>query len=220
MKRHERPYGCTSLNCTKQFGSKADWKRHETKQHENFGYWCCNHSESQGATCSKFFDSRHNLEKHVKVDHSITSEPEMNDCYREDKFWCGFCKKLLEMEPQGLDLQTTRFNHIDDHFMGRHDFKKQSIAEWTHVGGRNSRSIAGRTHPAEIDETTRGSPIDKHSGSSKNTITHDKRQDRKRSADDEGQSPRKSRKTAELSCICCVSDAKHTLLGPCILILR
>ncbi|WAO97128.1 C2H2-type domain-containing protein [Fusarium falciforme] len=33
LKRHARPYGCTFLKCKIDFGSKHDWKRHESGQH-------------------------------------------------------------------------------------------------------------------------------------------------------------------------------------------
>lgn len=41
--RHERPFGCTYETCTKKFGSKNDWKRHEHTQHfhNSFpSFWC------------------------------------------------------------------------------------------------------------------------------------------------------------------------------------
>ncbi|KAJ4178367.1 hypothetical protein NW767_014880, partial [Fusarium falciforme] len=48
LKRHAKPYSCTFLNCESHFGSKHDWKRHESRQHcqvekdcnRDGGFWC------------------------------------------------------------------------------------------------------------------------------------------------------------------------------------
>jgi hypothetical protein len=45
------------------------------------------------------------------------------------RFWCGFCIKLIDLKNKGLDARAERFDHIDDHFMGSHDFFKQSIQD-------------------------------------------------------------------------------------------
>jgi hypothetical protein len=34
------------------------------------------------------------------------------------------------LKKRGVDAWTERFDHIDDHFMGRHNLPKQSIQDW------------------------------------------------------------------------------------------
>jgi len=48
----------------------------------------------------------------------------------QSRFWCGFCNSLVELKKRGVDAWTERFDHIDDHFMGRHKLPKQSIQDW------------------------------------------------------------------------------------------
>ncbi|KAJ5253777.1 hypothetical protein N7524_010957 [Penicillium chrysogenum] len=56
QKRHERPYGCTSPHCAKSFGSKADWKRHESSQRLGVPCWFCTEHDAQtGALCERIF---------------------------------------------------------------------------------------------------------------------------------------------------------------------
>lgn len=88
QKRHERPYGCTF--CSKTFGSKADWKRHEKSQHD--------HQQSTP------------VDNAIKIDQS--------GCTESLQFWCGFCREHLLLESTTIDKAwNERFNHIDEeHF--------------------------------------------------------------------------------------------------------
>lgn len=49
-----------------------------------------------------------------------------------DSFWCGFCKDLRSVTP-GDNVAHKRFDHVDDHFMGRCGIKKQRVGEWLYV---------------------------------------------------------------------------------------
>jgi hypothetical protein len=50
------------------------------------------------------------------------------------EFWCGFCREMVDADPThaGVDTWGARFNHIDDHFMGRENNVKASILHWIH----------------------------------------------------------------------------------------
>ncbi|KAL5322018.1 hypothetical protein ACEPPN_009986 [Leptodophora sp. 'Broadleaf-Isolate-01'] len=141
MKRHERPYGCTFIACNKDFGSKNDWKRHENSQHFHLETWRCDEERPEGGACAKACYRRQTFQEHLKKEHSIT-EPELvkkkidacrigRNC--QARFWCGFCKELVDLKKKGLEAWTERFDHIDDHFMGRAPFPKQSIQDWIPV---------------------------------------------------------------------------------------
>lgn len=135
MKRHERPYGCTFRTCTKTFGRKNDWKRHEYSQHFQLELWRCNEVNQGGGACAKLCYRRQTYQEHLSKEHKITDadviKEKIDSAYKgqncQGQFWCGFCVKLVELKKRGVD---ERFNHIDGHFMGRHGLAKQSILEW------------------------------------------------------------------------------------------
>ena len=141
MKRHERPYGCTFLTCNKTFGSKNDWKRHENSQHFHLETWRCDEEKLEGGACAKVCYRRQTFQDHLKKEHHMedndTIKNKVETCRIgrncQARFWCGFCIKLINLQKKGLDAWTERFDHIDDHFMGRHDLKKQSILDWIPV---------------------------------------------------------------------------------------
>lgn len=139
-KRHQKPYGCTFTHCTKKFGSKNDWKRHENSQHFQLEVWKCNEKTSAAGLekeCGKACFRREQFRTHLERDHKITSPDMANQKLKEclvgndleSKFWCGFCNKVVEAKEKGLKSWTSRFNHIDDHFSGR-GCVKMNISEW------------------------------------------------------------------------------------------
>lgn len=141
MKRHERPYGCTFLNCNKSFGSKNDWKRHENSQHFHLETWRCDEERPEGGACAKVCYRQQTFRDHLKKDHQVSEEDDVKsklDACRigrncQARFWCGFCSKLVDLKKKGLEAWTERFDHIDDHFMGRHGGEKRSIQDWIPV---------------------------------------------------------------------------------------
>lgn len=141
-KRHEKPYGCTFPQCPKRFGSKNDWKRHENSQHCQLELWKCSESSrvDPNEICGKACHRREQFKAHVSKDHGITDPAEIDrrldycrvgrDC--ESRFWCGFCKAIVETSGRGLKAGTERFNHIDDHYSGRIS-PRMDISEWKSV---------------------------------------------------------------------------------------
>lgn len=125
MKRHAKPFHCTSDGCRKSFGSKNDWKRHENSQHFQLEVWRCDQrSKTAGSMlCSKVCHRRESFRTHLR-DHGITDGAVIDDkldkcrvgrsC--EQRFWCGFCKKVIDIREKGLGAWTTRFDHICNHF--------------------------------------------------------------------------------------------------------
>jgi len=139
MKRHERPYGCTFLTCNKIFGSKNDWKRHENSQHFHLETWRCDEERPEGGACAKVCYRRQTFGDHLVKAHQISDndallKAKLDTCRIgrncQARFWCGFCNKLVELKKKGVEAWTERFDHIDDHFMGRHGLPKQSIQDW------------------------------------------------------------------------------------------
>jgi hypothetical protein len=144
MKRHNRPYGCTFLSCSKKFGSKNDWKRHENSQHFQIETWRCDGQRPEGGACSKVCYRKQSFQEHLKKEHNFSDDEDtlnekVEDCRIgrncQDRFWCGFCIKLIGLKKKGLDAWTERFDHIDDHFMGRSGLIAQDIQDWIPVDG-------------------------------------------------------------------------------------
>jgi uncharacterized C2H2 Zn-finger protein len=160
MKRHERPYGCTFGACNKTFGSKNDWKRHENSQHFHLETWRCEEERSEGGRCATVFYRRmtfqdHLVKAHQKDDEQIKSALEKCRIGRnsQSRFWCGFCNTLIDLKKRGVDAWTERFDHIDDHFVGRHGNPKQSIKDWIPLDIEQSKY--GAKH-----SDTLGSPVE------------------------------------------------------------
>ncbi|KAI9712930.1 MAG: hypothetical protein M1828_001526 [Chrysothrix sp. TS-e1954] len=137
MRRHTRPFGCTSDACYKQFGSKNDWKRHENSQHFQQDLWRCEESllespvldrdvNSADATdlCAQTFPNKSHFKAHLRANHGI-QDKETVDCKirsqrigfnGQGQFWCGFCRQIIELHNAGAKAWDERFNHIGDHY--------------------------------------------------------------------------------------------------------
>lgn len=153
MRRHEKPYGCTFPQCYRRFGSKNDWKRHENSQHFQMEVWRCNEPQGDGhaGTCGKVCHRREMLRAHLNDEHGISDpvrvDRKAEECRVgrncEERFWCGFCREIIEVRQKGLSAWTARFNHIDDHFTGRRR-QKRAISEWQDVDPRGGTASPSR----------------------------------------------------------------------------
>jgi hypothetical protein len=167
MKRHSRPYGCTFATCSKTFGSKNDWKRHENSQHFHLETWRCDEEKLEGGSCAKVCYRRQTFQDHLKKDHSISDNDDVKSKVEgcrigrncQSRFWCGFCTKLIDLTKKGIEAWTERFDHIDDHFMGRHDLPVQDISDWVPVDSDKPRELSRVLDPtsAKIGEDSLGS---------------------------------------------------------------
>ncbi|KAL9597327.1 MAG: hypothetical protein Q9179_004302 [Wetmoreana sp. 5 TL-2023] len=154
-KRHTRPYGCTFPSCHKRLGSKNDWKRHENTQHYQIETWRCPEfsKESKIGQCASLFYRREQFQGHLREKHHIQDEQEIRDqCQRnrigrngQNRFWCGFCKQLIELKTKGLDAWEERFSHIDN----LHYKQGQTIYEWVHMDKDVPEEILGRDEHTE-----------------------------------------------------------------------
>lgn len=185
MKRHMKPYGCTFESCRKTFGSKNDWKRHENSQHFHLETWRCSlpHSSisslppsqsgpslpSEAPTCAKVCYRRLSFLEHLKSSHSdffkAVDEKEINKKVDEcrigrncqARFWCGFCKKLVDLKRKGLDAWNERFDHVDNHFMGR-GVEEKRIEDWVPVNNMEKAAFDKRSEDSSSGSSARSSP--------------------------------------------------------------
>ncbi|KAF2172480.1 hypothetical protein M409DRAFT_50172 [Zasmidium cellare ATCC 36951] len=127
MKRHTRPYGCTFPSCHKKFGSRNDWKRHESSQHFLHEMYKCEAPRHDGTPCTRRpFRDIEALKKHLRGDdHRLqcTDDEILAECKRyllgregHERFWCGFCQRLVSQEKALQNAWDARFKHIGDHF--------------------------------------------------------------------------------------------------------
>ncbi|KAF1817600.1 hypothetical protein P152DRAFT_387732 [Eremomyces bilateralis CBS 781.70] len=123
-KRHRRPYGCTFPRCSKTFGSKSDWKRHENSQHFQSELWRCQ-QPARGRLpefCARPFFHKEEYLTHLVKEHDRSAskvEEEVEKCRigrnGQVRFWCGFCRTILSAEGTGAEAWEMRFTHIDEH---------------------------------------------------------------------------------------------------------
>ena len=173
MKRHERPYGCTFANCKKKFGSKNDWKRHENSQHIQLETWQCDEKTSEG-TCTKVCYHPETFRTHLththKIDDGALVEQKMKRQHlspnQQDQFWCGFCTRRINLASKGVAAWNERFDHIDDHFMGRSG-EKRTIEEWISQGRQAQEAPSGKA----ASRTPSASPSPSTSSSSSSSST-------------------------------------------------
>lgn len=151
--RHTLPWACTFDGCVKPFrlfGSKNDWKRHETKQHAQQEKWRCGEQESNTSGrsvpatgddacmrlfCTKDLYLQHLRDQHCISDGSLTGklcELQRIGAQSQGRYWCGFCNRIILMELRGLDGDAERFNHIDRHFTK----DRLHIRQWKPLNGR------------------------------------------------------------------------------------
>ncbi|TEY34084.1 hypothetical protein BOTCAL_0651g00020 [Botryotinia calthae] len=237
MKRHERPYGCTFLTCNKTFGSKNDWKRHENSQHFHLETWRCDTEKPEGGACAKVSYRRQTFQEHLKKEHDIIDQDAVQNKVEacrigrncQARFWCGFCVSLVDLKNQSLAAWTERFDHIDDHFMGRHGLKKQGIQNWIPVDSDKSRddvdnpNILGGSSPKDgrqelsTDSTNgfgRSSPEPvSNKGASSALVGQESRISKKRErSDDKNDRPAKYTKITDIVYCCrCADDLGRTL---------
>lgn len=162
MKRHSRPYGCTVAPCSKTFGSKDDWKRHENSQHFQHETWACERL-AWSEPCTKTSFHLETFKTHLLKRHGVAEE-NVGRCAAEARcvgraflggFWCGFCEGRVEVE---ADAWMERFNHVDDHFMGRQGRARREIGEWTAEPGEEVVAPRGRLN--ETSSALSASPSD------------------------------------------------------------
>lgn len=138
LRRHNKPYACTFPNCSRDFGSKSDWRRHENTQHFQFVVWKCDVQTGDGV-CPKACYGRDVFERHIHEEHGISKHKDQEaaqqrcrvDRSSSDKFWCGFCGDVVAVEAQeNNEAWGERYDHIGNHFTGCNGFAKADKGEW------------------------------------------------------------------------------------------
>ncbi|KAL6878779.1 hypothetical protein J3F83DRAFT_255888 [Trichoderma novae-zelandiae] len=163
MKRHKKPYGCTYRTCNKHFGSKNDWKRHESSQHFQLESWNCNMSG-----CDKVLPRRELFKKHLLNHHRLTDSQEVENklesCrlgrHCDRRFWCGFCDKFVEVRGEVVNSWTKRCDHIDGHLFGKEGMERKTMSEWRYLEDKLAEEEPEDTvmveRPSELSKKRKG----------------------------------------------------------------
>ena len=165
-KRHHRPYGCTNQHCRKAFGSKSDWKRHESTQHFETETWRCEEfaPRSKILECALIFHEQEEFIKHLRENHCLDDQTISRRCESgrvgnnyQTSYWCGFCRKIIpQRDKRGSEAQNERYDHIDDcHFK-----RGQCIDDWYSIGSQEPRGANKLRKQAE--EYSDDSDDDRH----------------------------------------------------------
>ena len=149
-KRHTLPWACTVDMCHKPCGSKNDWKRHESRLHEQQESWRCEevHSNISGRSnpsprddaCKRLFSTKDLYLKHLDDQHKIRESGLVSKLVKTQRigpkskgqYWCGFCNKIVVMKAIGVEGDSERYNHIDHHFTK----EGLKISQWKPLNGR------------------------------------------------------------------------------------
>jgi hypothetical protein len=162
MKRHHRPYGCTFDKCYERFGSKYDWKRHENTQHFQPECWKCEECSVNGES-SMFFKKKiyvsHLEHKHRESRDSIKDHLKKQRLGRDRQttFWCGFCKRIIDLNKKGIDGMDERFNHVDEHFKQQRDIRTWVECDSGKTKGQRQESAAEVERGAHMPGSDGGS---------------------------------------------------------------
>jgi hypothetical protein len=141
-----------------------------------------------GGVCAKVCYNKKKFLAHLEKDHNISDirfiKKKVDNCYMakncQIRFWCRFCNKLIDLK-KGMDAWRERFDHIDDHFMGRGCFKKQSILDWTPVDSSKSKVGAEVAHTLNsLSAIKDHSDYDSSGNLSESTLRGDNYRGRKR----------------------------------------
>ena len=166
LKRHTHPWACTIDKCLKPFGSKNDWTRHESKQHEQQECWRCGEANSNASgesipatshdACKRVFDTKELYSKHLRQAHKFHDNDVIDKMCSKQRigqkaqvqFWCGFCRQVVPLKQIGLSGISERYNHIDYHFSK----ERRTIEQWEPLNGRpyeGESALVAQTSPPE-----------------------------------------------------------------------
>lgn len=177
-KRHEKPYGCTFEKCYGRFGSKADWKRHESMQHAHIQLFRCSLPRDDHVECAKVFQDKEGFVQHLLAMHKAENETikqqvnigyiGVNEAKSKFRYWCGFCKEIIEIPKKGTEAYNDRFDHIDLHFQ-----KNENIQRWVPAKGHTEKGAQQRRDKTQRESSTEATSRSRNGCTQKRCNHHD-----------------------------------------------
>jgi hypothetical protein len=143
------------MGCSETFQDRNDWTKHETSKHFQ-EMWRCNNTTPEGDECANVSYHRDTFHGHLKEAHQLDEDAvtvKTKSCHigrnGQRRFWCGFCAMLIDVTAKGVEAWTERFDHIDDHLMGRRGLAPQGIQHWVLVN--RARPKEGRDEGGTLE---------------------------------------------------------------------
>jgi hypothetical protein len=148
LQEYIKPYSCTTVfatGCTNSFSTKSEWVCHEATQHFQAPSWHCGWANNYHEGCLTPYIESDAFKLHLRLCHHVADDDmarRFQECQKNALrnplcFWCGFCRQTI------FTLSTTmtnregrhglwmeRFDHIEDHFLGRHGQDARVIIDW------------------------------------------------------------------------------------------
>jgi hypothetical protein len=119
-------YGCTHATCWETFDNREDWKAHENRHaRPRKQLYHCNLN-----LCVETFQDSEKFHLHLQQVHNIKEtkyhirEGRCGPNWQE-RFWCGFCGDIFEVQTKALEAWTERNLHVGEHFE-----KGMEIGSW------------------------------------------------------------------------------------------
>ncbi|PIB00891.1 hypothetical protein CB0940_01543 [Cercospora beticola] len=142
LKRHTRPYGCTFPRCNKDFGSRNDWKRHESTQHQSPRH---RQVRKQG--------------QNSNLGHGALSQT-IGEAEMTTSFWCGFCVAMIHCDEDVTQVQA-RLGSDSENFLARRRTDKTMARLVTelriqHVGDHYDKQSRGIKDWVSLDVFVKG----------------------------------------------------------------
>ena len=145
----------------KTFGSKADWKRHESSQHVHLRSWRCTlqDPDKKDIPCSRLFPRQEMYIQHLQKQHHADENAVQTSLSKnrlgqdgQPQFWCGFCRAILPVRSRGLAAWSERFSHIDS----QHFKKGDRVGDWLPASGHLTKKQIHEGEATTTEETSEG----------------------------------------------------------------
>lgn len=148
--RSKNPFFCTFHRCFMTFSTAHDWKNHERMSHHQAECWpcfCC--TPSLGSP--RFFTEQDKFKDHLKSTHVLNAQ-DIDQAVQKQRvgrdsltrFWCGFCRNIVDLQAKGLAGSNERFKHIAIHCLFFGQEMKDWIELWDGMAKGDSPPAAGR----------------------------------------------------------------------------
>jgi methylmalonyl-CoA mutase N-terminal domain/subunit len=102
---------------------------------------------------SKHLQNVHKITEAATLERTIEERRQGSNCTKT--FWCGICNTLQTIATaDGSSVSNQRFDHIDNHFMGRNGLMKVKIDEWKHMEDQADEidhSTSKKNHLPEVE---------------------------------------------------------------------
>lgn len=102
--------------------------RHEITEHFERQKWYCqefitNHRNGGPGKCGQVFLRQHYFKAHLRNSHGVVASDEVKETMAKSqigrngqvRFWCGFCRKLIDLKFQGQEARSEKFGHLFGH---------------------------------------------------------------------------------------------------------